>query len=242
VDWFEVITENFMVQGGKAIRVLESVRNHYPVALHGVSMNLGGTDSLDQEYLASLKQMVDRFEPMWVSDHLCWTRFEGRYFHDLLPLPYTEEAIQNTANRIREVQDYLQQRILIENVSSYLEFSHNSLNEAEFLAAVAERADCLILLDINNVVVNATNHGIDPSEYLCTMPADRVGQYHMAGHCKQGKLAVDTHDHEVSSTTLKLFKEAVARLGPAATLLEWDDQIPALQELLQELDKIRCAA
>ena len=242
VDCFEVITENFMVAGGKPIRVLELVRHHYPIIFHGVSMNLGGTDPLDQEYLIVLKAMVDRFQPMWVSDHLCWTRFGGQYFHDLLPLPYTEEAIENAASRIREVQDYLQQQILIENVSSFLEFKHNTMNEAEFLAEVAERADCRILLDINNIVVNATNHGIDPSEYLSTIPADRVGQYHMAGHSKQGRLAIDTHDHSVSSEALNLYKEAVARLGHAATLLEWDDKIPAVPILLQELDKICCAA
>ncbi len=242
VDWFEVITENFMVAGGKPIRILESVRNHYPIVLHGVSMNLGGTDPLDQKYLTALKTMVDRFQPMWVSDHLCWTRFGGQSFHDLLPLPYTQEAVENTANRIRVVQDFLQQQILIENVSSYLEFKHNTLIEAEFLAAVTERADCRILLDINNIVVNATNHGIDSSEYLSTIPADRVGQYHMAGHSKQGRLAIDTHDHSISSEVLNLYKEAVVQLGNAATLLEWDDQIPTVPILLQELDKIRCAA
>lgn len=241
VDWFEVITENFMVDGGKPVRILESVRRHYPIVFHGVSMNLGGTSPLDQEYLTALKTMVDRFQPIWVSDHLCWTRFGGHYFHDLLPLPYTEEAIENTAGRIRVVQDFLQQQILIENISSYLEFEHNTLSESEFLAAVAERADCRILLDINNIVVNATNHGIDPSEYLSMIPADRVGQYHMAGYSKQGRLAIDTHDHSVSSEALTLYKTAVLQLGHAATLLEWDDQIPPLPVLLHELDDIRCS-
>lgn len=189
VDWFEVISENFMFEGGRPLAVLEAVRGHYPIALHGVSMNLGGADPLDPDYLQRLAALIQWVEPLFVSDHLCWTRHGGHHLHDLLPLAYTEEAVAHIAQRIDQVQERLGRRILIENVSSYAEFSHSTLAEAEFLTAVAERADCLILLDLNNIIVSAHNHGFDPYDYLKAIPAERVRQFHLAGHSNKRAFA-----------------------------------------------------
>lgn len=239
VDWFEVISENFMVEGGRPLAVLEAVRGHYPVALHGVSMNLGGADPLDPDYLQRLAALVLRVEPLFVSDHLCWTRHGGHHLHDLLPLPYTEEAVAHIAQRIDQVQERLGRRILIENVSSYAEFSHSTLAEAEFLTAVAERADCLILLDLNNIIVSAHNHGFDPYDYLKAIPPKRVRQFHLAGHSVSGPLRIDTHDHPVPGPVWELYSEALRRFGPVPAMIERDDAIPPLPGLLAELDQAR---
>ncbi|MEX1243177.1 MAG: DUF692 domain-containing protein [Thermoanaerobaculia bacterium] len=239
VDWFELTSENFMVAGGKPLRVLESVRQHYPVALHGVSLNLGGADALDADYLHELAALVQRAEPLWVSDHLCWTRQGEHYLHDLLPLPYTEEVVEHVAHRIGQVQDRLGRRILIENVTSYLEFDSETLPEWEFLSAVAERADCLILLDVNNVFVSAHNHGFDPRRYLEGVPAARVRQIHLAGHSASGPLLIDTHDHPIADAVRSLYGEAVRRFGQAAVMIERDDNYPPLAELVRELDRAR---
>ncbi len=239
VDWFEVITENFMVEGGKPLRVLADVREHYPIAFHGVSMNLGGTDPLDRDYLARLKQLVDRYDPVSVSDHLCWTRHDGVHLHDLLPLPYAEDVVEHVAARIREVQDTLGRQILIENVSSYAELALGSMTEHAFLRGVAEQADCLILLDLNNMHVSAVNHGFDPSEYLSALPARRVAQHHLAGHSGSAPLLIDTHDHPVCDAVWALYAEARRAFGPVPVCLERDDHYPALAELLREIGRVR---
>lgn len=242
VDWFEVIAENFMVPGGRPLWVLDQVRSHYPIALHGVSLSIGSTDALDFEYLRQLKELAHRIEPMWVSDHLCWTGVGGHNTHDLLPLPYTEEAVGHVAERVARVQDFLGQRILLENVSTYLEFEHSQMPEWEFLTAVVERADCDILLDVNNIYVSAFNHGFSALEYLRAVPARRVRQFHLAGHTDRGTFLHDTHDHPVPDVVWQLYAEAVRRFGAVATLIEWDDRIPPLAELLAEASRARDVA
>jgi uncharacterized protein len=239
VDWFELISENFMVAGGNPLRVLDAVAERYPVALHGVSLNLGGSDALDIDYLDRLDQLARRVAPMHISDHLCWTRHGGHHLHDLLPLPYTEEAVRHVAQRIGKVQDRLGQRILIENVSSYAEFAHSTMREWEFLAAVSEAADCHILLDLNNILVSAHNHGFDPQHYLAAVPAQRVRQIHLAGHSSSGPLRIDTHDHPVSDPVWDLYANALRRFGPVPSMIERDDHIPPMEELLVELDMAR---
>lgn len=239
VDWFEIISENFMVDGGRPLAVLEAVRARYPVALHGVSLNLGGSDPLDAGYLDRLDRLIRRCEPVRISDHLCWTRHGGHHLHDLLPLPHTEDVANHVASRIRQVQDRLQRRFLIENVSSYVAFRHSEMGEAAFLATVAERADCDILLDINNVFVSAHNHAFDPRDYLAALPASRIAQIHLAGHSTSGPLLIDTHDHPVADPVWDLYREALLRFGPVATMIERDDAIPPLADLLAELDIAR---
>ena len=197
VDWFEALSENYMVGGGKPLRWLERIRERYPVVLHGVSLSIGSSDPLDLDYLRELKALAERARPAWISDHLCWTGIAGRNLHDLMPLAHTEEAVHHVAARIREVQDFLGRRILLENVSTYVEFKHSALREWDFLAAVAEEADCVLLLDVNNIYVNGRNHGFDPLRYLDAVPAHRVQQIHLAGHSRNGELLIDTHDHPV---------------------------------------------
>ena len=238
-DWFEVISENFMIKGGRPLQILEKAREIAPVVLHGVSLNIGGTDPLRQDYLAELESLIRRFDPAWVSDHLCWGAIGGRFAHDLLPLPYTEEAVRHVASRIRQVQDRLGRRILIENVSSYLTYSISTMPEWVFLSAVAEEADCGILLDVNNIYVSAVNHAFSPMEYLSGVPAGRVGQIHLAGHSVSGDLLIDTHDHPVPTPVWQLYREAVRRFGSVSTLIEWDDQIPSFEELLAEANRAR---
>jgi uncharacterized protein (UPF0276 family) len=212
------------------------------VVLHGVSLSIGSTAPLDRAHLMALKALAASVEPAWISDHLCWTGVGGRNLHDLMPLPHTEEAIEHVAARVREVQDYLGRRILLENVSSYLDFAHSAVPEWEFLRAVAEAADCLILLDVNNIYVNSQNHGFDPLDYLRAMPARRVQQIHLAGHSRNGELLIDTHDHPVPEPVWALYAEAMRRFGPVATMVERDDRIPPLAELVQELDRARSIA
>jgi len=239
VDWFELISENFMVEGGKPLAVLDAVCERYPLALHGVSLNLGGTDPLDAAYLNRLETLINRCEPLRVSDHLCWTRHGGHHLHDLLPLPYTQDTVTHVADRIQRVQDRLKRQILIENVSSYAEYAHSDMLEYEFLTAVAERADCLILLDINNIIVSAHNHGFDAATYLQTMRVERIRQLHLAGHSVSGPLLIDTHDHPVSDAVWTLYAQAVREIGGIPTMIERDDAIPPLAELLAELDVAR---
>jgi uncharacterized protein (UPF0276 family) len=234
VAFFEAISENFMVDGGRPLDVLDRVRRDYPVALHGVSMSLGSAEPLDPAYLARLKALVDRIEPAVVSDHLCWTGIGGHNSHDLLPMPLTEEAARTTGRKIRQAQDVLGRRILVENISSYIEFRESVLSEGDFLRAVVEEADCGILLDVNNLYVNARNHGLDPSRFLERIPAGRVGQIHLAGHEDHGDLVIDTHDHPVSDAVWALYASALGRLGPVPTLIEWDAKIPPLDVVLGE--------
>jgi uncharacterized protein len=231
MDWFEVISEKFMGAGGRPLEVIDGVRAHYPIAMHGVSLSIGSTDPLNRFYLKQLDALARRLEPAWISDHLCWTGVGGRNLHDLMPMPYTEEAVMHVARRVREVQERLGRRILLENVSSYLTYADSTLSEWEFVAAVATEADCAILLDINNIYVNAFNHRFDARRYIDAMPPERVVQFHLAGHRDHGAYLLDTHDHPVCDAVWRLYEYAVRRLGAVPALIEWDDQIPAFGEL-----------
>lgn len=242
VDWLEVLTENYLVAGGKPLHYLDRIRADYPVAMHGVSLSIGSTDPLNLDYLAQVRALAARIEPQWVSDHLCWTGTGGLNLHDLLPLPYTEEALAHVAGRVARVQDFLGRRILLENVSSYVTYTLSTVPEWEFLSAVAERADCLILLDVNNVYVSARNHGFDPIDYLDGVPAERVWQFHLAGHLDRGEYVLDTHDRPVVEAVWHLYAEAVRRFGRVSTLIERDDNVPPLAELVGELDRARSVA
>ena len=239
VDWFEALSENYMVPGGRPPRVLNDVRSHAPVVLHGVSLNLGSTDPLNEAYLDELAELAQRVEPAWISDHLCWTGVEGTNLHDLLPLPYNGDVIRHVATRIRRVQDRLGRRIAIENVSSYLSYRDDELTEWEFLTAIAEEADCGILLDVNNVFVSAHNHGFDAVRYIDAMPAERVFQIHLAGHSRQGALLIDTHDHPVCDEVWALYAHTLRQVGAVSTLIEWDDDIPDFDRLEEEALRAR---
>jgi len=234
MDWFEAISENFMDSGGRPLHILEEIRRRYPVALHGVSLSIGSTDPLDQGYLKCLKALADRIDPAIVSDHLCWTGVEGENLHDLLPLPFTEEAIRHVAGRVQQVQEFLGRRILLENVSTYVTYKHSMMPEWEFLTAVAERSGCGILLDLNNIYVNAYNHQFDPSDYLRHIPGELVGQFHLAGHTDMGSFLFDTHRAPVIDAVWALYREALARWGPVTTLIEWDENIPPFDRLAEE--------
>lgn len=239
LDWFEVISENFMVPGGRPLHNLDRIRRDYPLAMHGVSLSIGSTAPLDYGYLRDLKQLAARIEPMWLSDHLCWTGVDGKNLHDLMPLPYTEDAAAHVAARVREVQDVLGRQILLENVSSYVAFRESSMTEWDFLRLVAEKADCFILLDINNIFVSAFNHGFDPAAYLEGIPVERVRQFHLAGHDNCGDYIVDTHDAPVVEPVWDLYRKAVLKFGDIPTMIERDDRIPPLEELMAELDRAR---
>lgn len=239
VDWFEIISENYMVDGGKPLYYLDRIREHYPMVMHGVSLSIGSTTALDMDYLDRLKTLMMRVEPAWFSDHLCWTGVHGVNLHDLMPLPYTEEAITHVVQRVQRVQDHLGRQLLLENVSSYVSYGDSQLSEWEFLREVAERADCLILLDVNNIYVSAFNHNHDPYEYLRAMPAERICQIHLAGHTREDDLIIDTHDHPIADPVFELYAAAIGRFGPVSTMIERDDRIPPLAELLEELDQVR---
>jgi uncharacterized protein (UPF0276 family) len=242
VDWFELLSENYMVPGGKPLHYLDRIRARYPVVMHGVSLSIGSSDPLNRDYLKSLKELAARAEPAWISDHLCWTGVHGKNMHDLLPLPYTEEAAKHVASRIAQVQDALGRRILIENVSSYLTYSDSAMSEWEFLSEIAQQADCLILLDINNIYVSSFNHGFDPVAYLNGIPRERVQQFHLAGHRNLETHIIDTHDEPIVDPVWQLYETALRRFGPVSTMIERDDNIPPLDELVQELDRARAIA
>ena len=242
VDWFEIISENYLVPGGKPLNYLDRIRERYPLVMHGVSMSIGSTDPLNRDYLKQLKELARRIEPAWISDHLCWTGVHGTNLHDLLPLPYTEETIDHVAARIREVQDFLGRQMLIENVSSYVSYAQSQLSEWDFLRTVCERADCLLLFDVNNVYVSSVNHSFDPLDYLNGIPAARVQQFHLAGHEDHGRYIIDTHDHPVPDPVWELYAQALRRFGPVSTMIERDDNIPPLEELTAELDHARSIA
>lgn len=242
VDWLEIISENYMVPGGKPLAMLDAIRADYPMVMHGVSLSIGSADPLDMDYLAALKALAERVEPLWVSDHLCWTGINAHNSHDLLPLPYDAPALDCVVDNIARVQDYLGRRILIENPSSYVTFRSSDRSEWDFLAEMAERADCLLLLDVNNIYVTARNHGFDPHDYLAALPADRIQQIHLAGHSDMGDYVIDTHDADVCDAVWDLYARACAMFGPVATMIERDDDIPPLADLLVELDQARAIA
>lgn len=242
VDWLEIISDNFMVPGGKPLVILDQIRARYPLAMHGVSLSIGASDGLDFDYLAHLKKLAQRIDPLWISDHLCWTGIQGKNTHDLLPLPYTEEALRHVVMQIRQVQDFLERPLVLENVSSYVSFAQSSMTEWDFLNAVCEEADCLLLLDVNNIYVSSFNHGFDPMHYLHAISPERVQQIHLAGHQHHGDHIIDTHDHPVADAVWTLYRAACAHLGSVATMIERDDHIPELPVLLAELAKARCIA
>lgn len=239
LDWLEIISENYMIQGGKPLAMLDAIRCDYPVVMHGVSMSLGSVQALDQQYLHDLKMFARRIEPEWISDHLCWTGVHGFNLHDLYPMPYTEEAIKHVVGRIRQVQETLERRLVIENVSSYISYSESSMSEWAFISAIAEEADCNLLLDVNNIYVSSVNHGFDPREFLAGIPVDRVQQIHLAGHSNIGGFIIDTHDAPIVDPVFDLYGAACRRFGLVSTMIERDDKIPPLAELIAELGQVR---
>jgi uncharacterized protein (UPF0276 family) len=239
VDWFEALTENYLVPGGRPLHNLARIRERYPLVLHGVSLSIGSTAPLDRDYLRALRDLARRIEPAWISDHLCWTGVDGRNLHDLMPLPYTEEALRHVSARVREVQDLLGRRLVLENVSSYVAYTSSTLSEWEFLRALAEAADCLLLLDVNNVYVSSVNHEFDADAFLAGIPVERVQQMHLAGHQDNGDHLIDTHDHPIADPVWQLYRRAVERFGPVSTMIERDADIPPLEVLVDELHAAR---
>ncbi|MFT5113668.1 MAG: hypothetical protein ACI8P9_002999 [Parasphingorhabdus sp.] len=242
IDWFEIITENYLVDGGKPLDFLDKVRAHYPIVMHGVSLSVGSSDPLNWDYIRQVKNLADRVDAKWFSDHLCWTGLNATNVHDLLPLPYTDETIKHVAQRISEVQDFVGRRMLIENVSSYLTYKASAMHEWQFLNHVVDEADCGILLDVNNIYVSSFNHEFDPREYLDAINTERVYQIHLAGHLNTGDYIVDTHDHPVIDAVWELYEYAINRFGAVSTMIERDDNIPPLMEVLEELDHARALA
>lgn len=242
VDFIEAISENFMGLGGRPRAVIEQARRDRPLVLHGVSLGIGSVEPLDTAYLATWKRLVDELEPAMVSDHLCWGRAHGHYSHDLWPVPYTEASLALIVERVQRVQEVLGRQILLENVSSYLEYRASELTEWDFLAELCRRADCGLLLDVNNVYVSSRNHGFDPRVYLDAIPVDRVGQFHLAGHQDRGHLVIDTHEGHVAEPVWDLYRHAVRRFGDVSCLIEWDEGVPELEVLLAEASLARSVA
>jgi uncharacterized protein (UPF0276 family) len=233
-DWFEIISENFMVDAGRPLTVLDQILEQYRVVQHGVSMYFGSAEKLNRDHLTKLKRLVKRTNTPWLSDHLCWGSVDGRYTHDLLPMPYTKAVAKHTAEKIRQARDFLEVPICVENVSTYAEYHASEMTEWEFLTEVVELADCGILLDVNNIYVSSFNHGFDPYDYLNNIPHHRVAQFHIAGHSRYRKYILDTHDHPVIDPVWKMYAHAVKLIGPTATLLEWDAHIPSFDEVHHE--------
>jgi uncharacterized protein (UPF0276 family) len=242
IDWFEIISENFMVPGGRPLAILEKIRAGYPILMHGVSLSIASTAPLDLDYLASLKALARRVQPKWISDHLCWTGVHGVNLHDLLPIPYTHEALEHIVSRVQKVQEVLGQAIALENVSTYVRFEHSEITECEFVSELSRRTGCWLLLDINNVFVNAFNHDDDALTFLAGIPIDRVVQFHVAGHSDNGSHLIDTHDQPVRDEVWDLYRAALARFGPVSTMIERDEDIPPLAEVVDELSHARSIA
>jgi uncharacterized protein (UPF0276 family) len=239
VDWFEALSENYMISGGRPLDFLDKIREHYPMVMHGVSLSIGSTTPFDADYLRDLKKLANRIQPAWISDHLCWTGVHGQNIHDLLPLPYTEETVTHVVERVKIVQDYLGRQILLENVSSYASYVDSSMSEWEFISEIAEQADCLLLLDVNNIYVSSYNHNFDAKAFIDGVPKNRVQQIHLAGHQNNGDYIIDTHDAPVIDPVWKLYEYAIARLGAVSTMIERDDHIPELEVLVEELQIAR---
>jgi uncharacterized protein len=242
VDWFEIISENYMVPGGRPLAMLDRIRADYPIVMHGVSLSIASTAPLDRDYLAALKSLAERVEPEWISDHLCWTGVHGINLHDLMPVPYTAEALDHVVERISRVQDFLGRRIAIENVSSYVTFAESEMDEWSFVQAVADRADCWLLLDVNNIFVSAFNHDFGAEKFLQSIEPERVVQMHLAGHSDCVTHKIDTHDEPICAEVWDLFGAAWKRFGPVSTMIERDDNFPPFGELLAELDHARAIA
>lgn len=239
VDWFEIISENYMLAGGRPLAMLDRVRAEYPIVMHGVSMSLASTDPLNLDYLRQLKSLAERVEPAWVSDHLAWTGVHGVTLHDLLPIPYTSESLAHVVERIQRVQDFLKRQLVVENASTYVSFVESEMSEHEFVGEMAQRADCLLLLDVNNVFVSGFNHGFDQKAFIDAIPVERVVQFHMAGHTNDGTHRVDTHDQPVCEEVWALYEHARRRFGAVSAMIERDDNFPPLSELLDELQHMR---
>ena len=237
VAWFEVLIDNYLGKGGAALHHLQQIANNYPLTFHGVGMSLGSTDPLDKHYLKQLREMIDSLQPELVSDHLCWTSVNGHYAHDLLPLPYVQQAIDVVVERIKQIQDFIGRRILVENVSSYFAYHQSSMSEWEFLSVVADKADCAILLDINNIFVSAHNHNFDACDYLDYIDIGRVAEFHLAGYEDQKTHLLDTHGEEIHEPVWQLYQQALQRFGAVPTLIEWDNNIPAFAVLQSEAEK-----
>lgn len=239
VDWFEILSENYLVPGGKPLYYLDQFKERYPLVMHGVSMSIGSVEPLDFDYLGQLKQLANRVNPKWISDHLCWTGVHGKNLHDLLPLPYTDETINHVVARIQQVQEFLGRQILIENVSSYASYQDSSMTEWDFISEIANRADCLLLFDVNNIYVSSVNHQFDARDFIDGVPAHRVQQIHLAGHEDHGDYIIDTHDAPVIDAVWDLYDYAIKRFGPVSTMIERDDKMPPLAELVAELDRAK---
>ncbi len=239
VDWFEALSENYMIPGGKPLDFLDKIRADYPMVMHGVSLSIGSTADVDKDYLRDLKKLADRIQPAWISDHLCWTGVHGQNIHDLLPLPYTEETAKHVAARVKIVQDYLGRQILLENVSSYASYVDSNMTEWEFISQIAEQADCLLLLDVNNIYVSSYNHQFDAKAFIDGVPANRIQQIHLAGHQNNGDYIIDTHDAPVIDPVWDLYEYAISRFGAVSTMIERDDKIPELEVLVEELEVAR---
>jgi uncharacterized protein len=235
IDWFEILTENYLIPGGKPLYYLDKIREHYPIVMHGVSLSLGSSDPLDLNYINQVKALAKRIEPVWISDHLCWTGVQGLNLHDLLPIPYTTDAIKHLVSRISKVQELLGRPILIENVSSYLSYKQSEMTEWEFIAQLVKQSGCYLLLDVNNVYVSSVNHQFNPLEFIEAMPAKQVAQIHLAGHLNLGDYIVDTHDAPVIEPVWDLYAATIQRLGLVSTMIERDDNMPAFSELIAEL-------
>jgi hypothetical protein len=239
LDWFEILTENYLVPGGKPLYYLDQIRANYPIVMHGVSLSLGSADPLDLDYLQHVKELASRVEPAWISDHLCWTGVNGINAHDLLPIPYTRQAINHVVARIHQIQDFLGRPILIENVSSYLTYKQSEMSEWEFILEIVKQADCYILLDVNNVYVSSVNHQFNPIDYIHAMPAERVAQIHLAGHSNYGDYIIDTHDAPVIQPVWDLYAASLKQLGPVSTMIERDDNMPPFAELMMEINQAK---
>lgn len=237
IPWFEVLSDNYLLEGTTQRDFLYSVRENYPVTFHGVGLSIGSTDPLNQDYLKRLKQLKNEIQPAWISDHLCWTSAHGIVTHDLIPLPYTDSVIKHIVERILQVQDYLGESLVIENVSSYLQFKSTEMTEWDFINEITRQADCRLLLDVNNIYVSSQNHQFDATEYLFAMPKERVAEIHLAGYEDRGTHLLDTHSRPVTPPVWELFKKAVEHVGDVPVLIEWDNDIPALERVIEEADK-----
>jgi hypothetical protein len=239
VDFLEIISEGFMIEGGRPLHILDQLRDRYPIIPHGVSLSIGSIDPLDESYLTRLKGLLDKINPPWFSDHICWTKVHGKNLHNLMPLPYTQSTVDFVADKIKQLQDRMGRLFIFENVSSYVEFQQSQMPEWEFVAKVAQQADCGILLDVNNIFVSSFNHDFDPMDYINAMPADRIIQYHVAGHKDKGSVIIDTHDHTIRDEVWELYRKCTTIFDGVSTLLERDDHIPEINDLLSELDTAR---